>query len=818
MVFILIIFTFPINAINYTVQTGYFKVLQNANSMTNELLDKGFNVYKHKSGNRYYVFVGEFDNWNAANNTLSEVKKVVTSAYIKKIDIELSKKEDKAVENDLEKKTVEQSNAPSKETKEQEEIKQNEEASENKDFNFYRNQTGYVFKNAYLLKINGDKYKLSFPNGAKKIYSFSNNHKRKIRVGKRYLLVFKKEKLIDLLPQRTKVRFSKSLQDLGYIKDINLNPSNNEFQFSIPVSKNIIKKEIFLELYLEKAGYVENNTYLDIFINDNHLKTIKLNEPQQAHKYKIHLNNENIKITDLLNIKIKSSFSANDLNNSLNEHHEKSWINIDIQSKVHFSLKDQPTYNINNFLNMEVNEIKLLHDQNLTRNLMEKYIKVSTKLNRKYSNKVSNNYLPDDKKATDLSNINNQVRNILISEEFKTTELLDNLTLKLAPKDAEFFLSEYNDIINSNKLKLNSFNLVENENLILNSYKKNKNNNYKSGGGNIEYEYFLPGNFFKTHPKEIKLHLTGSYFIPFNNKAYLKVYLNEKLIMVEKLMTSKYFEEKIIKIPGKEIESYNDLEIVFSQIPDRNLNRFSNIMETYINPESYITYSGDIFKKNIFTNLLLNFTGKGKILITEKYKEELFNTANLFIKYIHKNDFSNLDFTIDYLKNYNIDTEEKNIKWYLIIGADKINENMKSRVNFVGNNFESTSGENKENFSINFDKSLSYIDLNTIGDKQVIFINTNSIYDNLSEMFLEINKKESIYDLEGNLLIYNGDNYKTFNIANQTPINKSEKYLNNLKTIVFKYKLQIYIVSVVLIIMFLIWIYYKTARNRNKKD
>jgi hypothetical protein len=818
MVFILIIFTFPINAINYTVQTGYFKVLQNANSMTNELLDKGFNVYKHKSGNRYYVFVGEFDNWNAANNTLSEVKKVVTSAYIKKIDIELSKKEDKAVENDLEKKTVEQSNAPSKETKEQEEIKKNEEASENKDFNFYRNQTGYVFKNAYLLKINGDKYKLSFPNGAKKIYSISNNHQRKIRVGKRYLLVFKKEKLIDLLPQRTKVRFSKSLQDLGYIKDINLNPSNNEFQFSIPVSKNIIKKEIFLELYLEKAGYVENNTYLDIFINDNHLKTIKLNEPQQAHKYKIHLNNENIKITDLLNIKIKSSFSANDLNNSLNEHHEKSWINIDIQSKVHFSLKDQPTYNINNFLNMEVNEIKLLHDQNLTRNLMEKYIKVSTKLNRKYSNKVSNNYLPDDKKATDLSNINNQVRNILISEEFKTTELLDNLTLKLAPKDAEFFLSEYNDIINSNKLKLNSFNLVENENLILNSYKKNKNNNYKSGGGNIEYEYFLPGNFFKTHPKEIKLHLTGSYFIPFNNKAYLKVYLNEKLIMVEKLMTSKYFEEKIIKIPGKEIESYNDLEIVFSQIPDRNLNRFSNIMETYINPESYITYSGDIFKKNIFTNLLLNFTGKGKILITEKYKEELFNTANLFIKYIHKNDFSNLDFTIDYLKNYNIDTEEKNIKWYLIIGADKINENMKSRVNFVGNNFESTSGENEENFSINFDKSLSYIDLNTIGDKQVIFINTNSSYDNLSEMFLEINKKESIYDLEGNLLIYNGDNYKTFNIANQTPINKSEKYLNNLKTIVFKYKLQIYIVSVVLIIMFLIWIYYKTARIKDKKD
>jgi hypothetical protein len=288
-------------------------------------------------------------------------------------------------------------------------------------------------------------------------------------------LVFKKEKLIDLLPQRTKVRFSKSLQDLGYIKDINLNPSNNEFQFSIPVSKNIIKKEIFLELYLEKAGYVENNTYLDIFINDNHLKTIKLNEPQQADKYKIHLNNENIKITDLLNIKIKSSFSANDLNNSLNEHHEKSWINIDIKSKVHFSLKDQPTYNINNFLDMEVNEIKLLHDQNLTRNLMEKYIKVSTKLNRKYSNKVSNNYLPDDKKATDLSNINNQVRNILISEEFKTTELLDNLTLKLAPKDAEFFLSEYNDIINSNKLKLNSFNLVENENLILNSYKKNKN-------------------------------------------------------------------------------------------------------------------------------------------------------------------------------------------------------------------------------------------------------------------------------------------------------------------------------------------------------
>ena len=631
-------------------------------------------------------------------------------------------------------------------------------------------------------------------------------------------MVLQNDELIDLLPQRTKQRFSKSLQDLGYDKDINLNPSNNEFQFTIPLSKNIIKKEIFLELYLKKADFIENNTSLDIFINNNHLKTIKLNEPQKVHKYKIDLNNENIKITNRLNIKIKSNFSANKLNYSLNDHYEKSWITMDIKSKVHFSLKEQSTYNINDFINMEVKEIKLFYDQNLTRNLMEKYIKVSTILNRKYEYKVSNDRLSDNKKATDLSNIDNQVRKIIISDEFKTTELLDNLTLKLASKDSEFFLSEYNEIINSNQLKLNSFNAVTNENLILNSYRKNKNNDFKSGWGDIEYKYFLPGNIFKTHPKDIKLHLTGSYFIPFNNQAYLKVYLNEKLIMVEKLKASKYFEEKVINIPGREIESYNDLKIVFSQSPDENLNRFSNIMETYINPESYITYSGNIVRKNNFQNLLSNFAGKGKILITEKNKEELFNTANLFIKHLHKNSYLNLDFTIDYLNNYNINTEEKNIEWYLILGADKINDNMKSRVNFGVNNVEFTNGKNEEIVSIDFDRPLSYIDLNTLGDKPVIFVNTNGSYDNLPKMFSEINKKESIYDLAGNLLIYNEENIETFNITNQKTINKSGNYLIKLRKLVLKYRIEIYIVSVVLIILFLIWIYYKTARNRNKKD
>ena len=818
MVFILIIFTLPTNAINYTVQTGYFKVLQNANSMTDELLDKGFNVYKHQSGNRYYVFVGEFDNWTAANRTLREVKKVVTSAYIKKIDFKLNKKEDKTVENDLEKKTEDKNDSLSKETKEQEEIIEKDNASINRDFNYYKDQTGYVLKNGYLLDINGDKFKFSFPNGENKIYNFLNKSKRQLKINTGYLLVLKKDDLIDLLPQKTKESFSISLQDLGYKKDINLNPFNNEFQFAIPVSKNTIKKEIFLELNIKKADFVENNTYLDIFINDNLLKTIKLNDPQQVHKYKIDLNNEIIKITDLLNIKMKTSFSANNLNNSLSKHYKKSWITLGTKSKVHFSLKDQPTYNINNFLNMEATEIELLYDQNLIRNLMEKYIKVSTILYRKYGKKVSNNFLSSNKKASDLNNINNRVRKIIISEDFKTTELLGNLTLKLASKDAEFFLTEYNDIINSNKLNSTSFNVVENENIILNFYKKNKYNDLKSGCGDIEYEYFIPSNIFDTHPKEIKLHLTGSYFIPFNNQAYLKVYLNEKLIMVEKLKTSKYFEEKIINIPGKEIQSFNDLKIVVSQNPDKKLNIFSNIMETYINPESYITYSGNILTKNNFKNLLLNFNGQGKILIKEKDKEELFNAANLFIKYIHKNDYSNLDFTIDYLKDYNIDTEEKNINWYLIIGANEINQNMKSRVNLVGNNIEFTSGDNEKNVSINFDKSLSYIDLNTIADKKVIFINTNSSYDNLSKMFLEINEKGSIYDLEGNLLIYNGENYKTFNIANQIQINRSEKYLTKLKKLVFKYKLQIYIVSVVLIILFLIWIYYKTKRNRNKKD
>ena len=326
MVFILIIFTLPTNAINYTVQTGYFKVLQNANSMTQELSDKGFNVYKHKSGNRYYVFVGEFDNWNAANETLKDVKRVVTSAYIKKIDFKLNKKDDKTIKNELEIKSAEKNDSPSAETKEQEEIKQNEKINNNKDFNFYNNQPDYVLKNGYLLDINDNKFKFNFPNGDKKIYNFSNKYKRQLKRNTSYLLVLKKDELIDLLAQRTKERFSISLQDLGYKKDINLNPYNNEFQFSIPVSKNIKMKETFLELNIKKADFVESNTYLDIIINDNHIKTIKLNESQQVHKYKIDLNNKNMKITDHLNIKINSSFSANNLNNNLYEYNEKSWI------------------------------------------------------------------------------------------------------------------------------------------------------------------------------------------------------------------------------------------------------------------------------------------------------------------------------------------------------------------------------------------------------------------------------------------------------------------------------------------------------------
>src|SRR6056297_1975923 len=339
MVFILIIFTLPTNAINYTVQTGYFKVLQNANSMTDELLDKGFNVYKHKSGNRYYVFVGEFDNWTAANRTLREVKKVVTSAYIKKIDFKFNKKEDKTVENDLEKKTEDKNDSLSKETKEQEEIKQNKKTNDNKDFNFYNNQPGYVLKNGYLLDINDTKFKFYFPNGDKKIYNFLNKYKKQFKRNTGYLLVLKKDELIDLLPQRIRKRFSKSLQDLGYKKDIDLNPYNNEFQFTIPVSKNIIKKDIFLELNIKKADFIEHNTYLDIIINDIHIKTIKLNESQQVHKYKIDLNNKNMKISDYLNIKIKSSFSTKNLNNNLYEYHEKSWITLDNMSEVYFSLK-----------------------------------------------------------------------------------------------------------------------------------------------------------------------------------------------------------------------------------------------------------------------------------------------------------------------------------------------------------------------------------------------------------------------------------------------------------------------------------------------
>jgi hypothetical protein len=176
--------------------------------MTNKLLDKGFAVYKHETGNRYYVFVGEFNNWNTANSTLSEVKKVVASAYIKKIDFKLNKTEPKTVENLPEKNSEEKSNAVvSQETVEKVVEKESEVTSENIDLDFYKNQSEYIFKNGYLSEIKGDKYTFAFPNGETKSYNFSNKTGRKVNSKNGYLLVFKKEQLIDLLPQKTKSSF-----------------------------------------------------------------------------------------------------------------------------------------------------------------------------------------------------------------------------------------------------------------------------------------------------------------------------------------------------------------------------------------------------------------------------------------------------------------------------------------------------------------------------------------------------------------------------------------------------------------------------------
>jgi len=786
--------------------------------MTNKLLDRGFTVYKHESGNRYYVFVGEFNNWNTANSTLSEVKKVVASAYIKKIDFTLNKTEPKTVENLPEKNYEEKSNdVVRQETEEKEVEKKSEVTSENIDLDFYKEQSGYKFKNGYLSEIKGDKYTFSFPNGETKSYNFSNKTGREVNSKNGYLLVFKKEQLIDLLPQKTKSSFFKTLKELGYNNGINLNPGNSEFNFALPISKNIINKEIFLELYLEKAEFLNKTTYLDVFINNYHLKAIKLNDQKNVQKYVINLNNPNIELKDNLNIKISTNFSNDGLKSSLKVHNEKSWIKLHNNSKVHFTIKEQPTYNINNFVNMEVKKIRLFHGPNLSRNLIEKYIKTATRLNRKYNNKVSNIYLSDGKKASDLNNIYNRTRNIIISEEFETTELLDNLTLKLASKDADFFLSDYNELINTNKLKLNNFKSMERGNTNLNSYRKN-NNNIKKGWGNIEYEYFIPANIFKNNPKEINVHLTGSYFIPFNNQAYLKVYLNGKLLKVEKLKKSQYFEEKIINIPGQEIESYNNLIIVFSQFPGKNINQYSNIMETYINPESYITYSGDILRKNNFQHLLSHFSGKGKILLEENNIEASFKAAVLFNKYLHQNDFSTLDFTVDYLDNYNIGNEDKDLKWYLVIGADSINDKFKSRVKLANQNIQINTRQNEENISINFNKPVSYIDFNTIDNKSVLFINTNGSCDNLEKMLIEINSKEGIHDLNGNLLIFNGESYKTFNIENQNLSNKFNISLSQFKNLFYKYKIHAYMISVVLIILILIWIYYKTSRNKKRKD
>ena len=90
--FIIIIATTGVGAVNYTIQTGYFSQPSNAQNLSQKLAEVGLEVFNYQEGNRHYVVVGNYDNYNSARNTLTKVKTIVEGAYIRKISFELNNK------------------------------------------------------------------------------------------------------------------------------------------------------------------------------------------------------------------------------------------------------------------------------------------------------------------------------------------------------------------------------------------------------------------------------------------------------------------------------------------------------------------------------------------------------------------------------------------------------------------------------------------------------------------------------------------------------------------------------------------------------
>lgn len=837
-IFILIISSTTVSAVTYTVQTGYFSKESNAQNLSQKLVERGLDVYKYKQSNRYFVFVGNFTNYNSAQKILNEIQNIVKEAYVRKVDFnftedkvrdkngkkEINKEQKNTQINEDKKDNLNEeiikdenpSNEKAKENKNNKNIKEaktekklTEILTENKELAYYKNNETYNIKSAFLEKNGKNNAKFLYPNGTRVDYSI-DNFNGKVQNNSNYYLVFKDDEIVNLFKQENTQDVFYTLKDFGYNNDIYLRGWENSFVLNIPLSDKIIEEKVYLKLNLKTSKFINELSAIDILINNRHVK--QYNFKTNSNNYKLLLP---INLGDINNLKLEIKAKIrNGEKNFSPALYENMWIKIDNTSGVEFKLKNNQTYQLNNFLGIEATKINLFYEGKLSRQEFHDYIKLYTYLNRIYNNLPPSINLKSSAKEIDFNNYNNRVRNIVVSEDFQETKIDETMTLLIAPEDIDFILSDFLKLINANYLDVNKYNLKQEIDYKLSSFKIDSFKANRKGWGEINYQYHLPINLFNNWPKDLNLHLTGSYFIPFDNPAYLKVYINNKLVYSEKLEKSSYFKDKLVTIEGSELEQINDLKIQFSQYPSKILSNYSNLMETYINPESYFSVAGNLYKKNTFENLVNNFKGNGQILVDENNSDKLLKTTALLFGSIHEEDSIYNNFNVNYYSNYNFDNND-NKNWYIIIGEKRANSKFNSKIaldndRFLIKNSEEIITEFKTN------NNLSYIDLTKYNDKEVMIINSNNI-NSLESMLNKVIANGGINDLNGDLLVFNDENYQTFQILKEKQPKLYKGYLNDLKTLLEENKRYIYLAAIILLVLLLIWIYYRTSRQKTKE-
>lgn len=839
-ILILLLTSAAARAASYTIQTGYFSKENNALNLSQKLTNQGFDTYKYQKNNRYYVFVGEFNSYNPAANSLSKVKKIVPEAYIRKVDFDFTKnrdpqkdenkeqpiKEQETQKNNSKNKTEEKIKESevdlnkdnkeeidnNKEVVKQEETNNEKKPKVKKDLDYYKKNEKYDIKTAFLVRNNENSSQFIYPNGEKVKYS-SHNYNREIESNNNYYLVFQDNELIDVFNQRDNNKIFYTLKDFGYKNDIILKGWQNSFIIDIPLSNKVIEKEIYLKLNLITSKFIGKLSNIDIIINNQSVKKYNFNSDQNQYSLIFPLD---LKKANNLQIKIKAQLRSEqkDYTKSL---YENMWIKLKNNSGIGFNLKDKQIYQINNFLGIEAKKINLYYEGKLSRQEFHDYIKLYTYLNKLFRDLPPEIELKLSSEDMEFNNLDNRIRNIVISEGYQKTRLDEFMTLHLSSQDIDFLISDFLNLVNSNFLDVTEYNLKEDINYKLSSYQVDFLKDNRKGWGEINYHYHLPINTFANWPRDFNLHLTGSYFIPFDNPAYLKVYVNGKLIYSEKLKNSSYFKDKLITIEGGELEQFNDLKIQFSQYPAELLDNYSNLMETYINPNSYFTVEGSLYKNISFENLLHKFKGKGQILIDENNSEQLLKATALLYGFLHENDLTNDNFNVNYLSEQSFESKDDNINWYIIMGGNNKFQPNNTKLsqqdgNIVIKNDQQTITEFK------MENSLSYIDLINYNDKPVMLLDSIDNIENMEKMLKEVITDGGVNSLKGDLLIYNGENYQTYQLSKETKPSYYQSYYNQLISIFNQYRRYFYLAAVILLVLFLIWIYYKTSHKNTSES